>query len=157
MSLKFQAIPTNVVRRLQAGGVDANGLAATVVISDGGRNPCRHCLTEIGRGKKMLVLSHRPFPAPQPFAETGPIFLCADPCDRHPDTNALPDMFQGWEQCLIRGYTSDHWILYGTGQIVDMKDVERVSEHIFADPGVAYLHMRSASYNCYQCRIERHP
>jgi hypothetical protein len=64
-------------------------------------------------------------------------------------------MFQGWERTLIRGYTAEHRIQYGTGKAIDMKDVENVAEQIFADSEVAYIHMRSLGYNCYQCRIER--
>jgi Protein of unknown function (DUF1203) len=155
MPLRFQALPTDHVRALQAGGKDANGLAAERTVSDGNRNPCRHCLTEIDRGAAMLVLAYRPFPSMQPYAEVGPIFLCADRCRRHRDTNALPSMFRGWDRILVRGYTTDHRIKYGTGQVIDMTAVESVAARMFSDDTVAYVHMRSASNNCYQCRIER--
>ena len=52
------------------------------MVSDGGDNPCRHCLREIEKGKDMLVLTHRPFGNVQPYAESGPIFLCAEACER---------------------------------------------------------------------------
>ena len=155
MPIKFQALPTDQVRELQAGGFDANEIVAETKVSDGNGNPCRHCLTEIGQGKEMLVLAYRPFASPQPYAEVGPIFLCAEQCKRHPHTNVLPNMFRNWERILVRGYTSDHRIQYGTGQVIDMNAVEQVAEQIFADKKVAYVHMRSASNNCYQCRIER--
>ena len=100
-------------------------------------------------------LAYRPFPSPQPYAEVGPIFLCAEPCRRHPDTNVLPRMFQDWDRILVRGYTSHHRIKYGTGQVIDIQAVAPTIEHIFRDGSVAYIHMRSASNNCYQCRVER--
>ena len=103
----------------------------------------------------MLVLAYRPFPSPQPYAEVGPIFLCAEPCERHPDSDVLPQMFRNRERILIRGYTSDDRIRYGTGQVVDIEAVEETAEGILANEEIAYVHMRSATNNCYQCRIER--
>jgi hypothetical protein len=155
MSIRFQALPTDHVRKLQTGGLDANGLAAEIKVSDGAGNPCRHCLTEIAEGKEMLVLAYRPFPTLQPYAELGPIFLCAEPCERHPDSDALPDYFQNRERILVRGYTADHRIRYGTGQVVEIEAVGQAAEGILAKHEIAYVHLRSATNNCYQCRIER--
>ena len=155
MKLTFQALPTDQVRQLQNGGADANGLVPEKQISDGQGNPCRHCLNNIAAGKEMLVLAHRPFPELQPYAEVGPIFLCAEPCERHPDSDELPEIFHRPERILVRGYKSDHRIQYGTGRVVEMLTVPQAAEQIFADEAVTYIHMRSASNNCYQCRIER--
>jgi hypothetical protein len=155
MHLKFIALPTIDVRALQAGGLDAYGLPPEQDISDGIGNPCRHCLKEIDQGQTMLILSYRPFPTPQPYAETGPIFLCADQCPRHRDSEELPEMFQHWDQSLIRGYSNDHRIIYNTGKTILMDQLEVTANDIFEDKQVAYIHMRSSSYNCYQCRIER--
>ena len=155
MPLKFKALPTSDVRRIQAGGPDANGQAARRKISDGHGNPCRHCLTEIAEGKEMLVLAYRPFPAPQPYAEIGPIFLCAEECSRHEDSSAPAQMFGNYGRVLLRGYTCEHQILYRTGQIVEVADLEKAAERILENVEVSYIHMRSASNNCYQCRIER--
>ncbi len=49
-------------------------------VSDGHGNPCRSCLADIRAGAAMLIVAARPFPALQPYAETGPIFLCAADC-----------------------------------------------------------------------------
>ena len=155
MNLNFAALPTEPVRALQAGGMDANGHAPEVDISDGPGNPCRHCLRDIPQGQKMLVLAYRPFPCAQPFAELGPIFLCADPCERHPDSRQLPAMFSRREKMLIRAYGGDDRIVYGTGQVVETNNIVVVARELLEREETAYLHMRSASYNCYQCRIDK--
>lgn len=155
MPVEFLPLPTAEARKYQAGEPDAYGLPPERLISDGGGNPCRHCLTEIPEGEPMLVLAYSPFPGRQPYAECGPIFLCARQCDRHPVSRDLPEMFRGWKQALVRGYTAAHRIRYGTGQVTEMQQVIRAAELIFRDADVRYIHMRSASYNCYQCRIER--
>lgn len=155
MGVKFLALPTQDVRALQAGGPDANGQPPEVAVSDGQGNPCRHCLQEIPAGEKMLILAYRPFPMAQPYAELGPIFLCAKPCERHPDSNDVPELFKGNGTILIRGYRSNDRILYGTGQVVKNGVVVDAVTGLFKNPDVAYVHMRSASNNCYQCRVER--
>jgi hypothetical protein len=155
MNLKFAALPTETVRALQNGGLDANGQRPETDISDGPGNPCRHCLRDIPAGRKKLILAYRPFPDAQPFAELGPIFLCAEPCERHADSVELPAMFSSREKMLIRAYDRDDRIVYGSGQIVEPKNVSTVAGQLLGSEDAAYLHMRSASYNCYQCRIER--
>ena len=151
--MRFVAIPTVVVRGYQAGGLDANGQAPERVASDGGGNPCRHCLKMIPAGAEMLVLAHRPFPGPQPYAELGPIFLCADPCEAGGGED-LPEMLASSDY-IVRGYGPDDRIAYGTGGVVATSGVAARAEELFADPRVAYVHVRSSRNNCYQCRIDR--
>jgi len=153
MNLRFTPIPTETVRAYQAGGLDANGQVPERHISDGGGNPCRHCLGMIPAGAGMLVLAHRPFPQPQPYAETGPIFLCADPCfaGGSPD---LPAMLASTDY-ILRGYGADNRIVYGTGAVVATEAITAEAAARLADPRVAYVHIRSARNNCFQCRIDR--
>lgn len=149
--MRFVAIPTNIVRAYQRGGPDANGQAPERQVSDGGGNPCRHCLKMIPKGAPMLVLAHRPFPTPQPYAEIGPIFLCADDCEAGgagmPEILASPDY-------IVRGYGPDDRIVYGTGAVVPTGRIEDEAAARLADPRVAYVHVRSARNNCFQVRIE---
>ena len=151
----FSALPSSMVAAWRAGAADANGQPPERHVSDGDGNPCRHCLREIPAGEAMLVLAHRPFASLQPYAETGPIFVCASGCARHPDAPALPAMMAGWERLLMRGYDAEERIVYGTGEVLATgRIVARAAERL-ADPHVAFLHLRSASNNCYQLRIGR--
>ncbi len=152
--LKITALPTDTVRALQAGGPDANGQMPERSTSDGGGNPCRHCLRYIPKGAGMLILAHRPFPAPQPYAEVGPIFLCAGECERH-EAGEMPEVLQGSPDYLIKGYSADNRIVYGTGAVVERGHMMAQADNIFTDPRVAYIHIRSARNNCYQARIDR--
>ena len=154
MTLKFIALPTEAVRQLQNGAPDANGRTPERAVSDGGGNPCRHCLCEIPAGEEMLVLAYRPFPDLQPYAEVGPLFLCAAQCERHPESAELPDMFQAWEKILVRGYGADNRIVYGSGQVISMTAVPDVAASLLERDEITFVHMRSASNNCYQARIE---
>jgi len=153
MTLHFTPIPTETVRALQAGAPDANGQRPERHVSDGGGNPCRHCLQMIPAGAGMLILAHRPFTRLQPYAESGPIFLCADPCapGGGPD---LPAMLASPDY-ILRGYSAEERIVYGTGAVVPTDRIRAEAEARFADPRVAFLHVRSARNNCFQCRIDR--
>lgn len=151
--MRFVAMPTDIVRAYQRGGPDANGQTPERQVSDGGGNPCRHCLRMIPEGKGMLVLAHRPFPAPQPYAEIGPIFLCADACEAGggevvPEILASPDY-------IVRGYGPDDRIVYGTGAVVPTVRIVEEATARLADGRVAYVHVRSARNNCFQVRIDR--
>lgn len=151
--IRFTPIPTATVRAYQAGGPDANGQAPERHISDGGGNPCRHCLGLIPQGAGMLILAHRPFPGPQPYAEIGPIFLCAEACPAGGGA-ALPAMLASSDY-ITRGYDAADRIVYGTGAVTPTTDIPARAAQLLADPRVAYVHLRSARNNCFQCRIDR--
>ncbi|QYK43128.1 MAG: DUF1203 domain-containing protein [Paracoccaceae bacterium] len=153
MTIRFLPIPTGTVRNWRAGALDANGQPPERHLARGGGNPCRHCLGMVPEDAPMLVLAHRPFPAPQPYAEVGPIFLCADDCAAGGGAG-MPAMLASPDY-ILRGYGADDRIVYGTGAVVATPDIPARAAALLDDPRVAYLHVRSARNNCYQCRIER--
>lgn len=153
-TIRFVAIPTEIVTSLQAGQPDANGQPSERHLSDGDGVPCRHCLNLVGAAEPYLILAHRPFTTLQPYAEAGPIFLHAEPCPRYAPSATLPPML-GSAQYILRGYNQAERIIYGTGQIVPTDQIPARAAALFARPEVAYIHVRSATNNCFQCRIER--
>ncbi len=151
--MQFVPIPTAIVRAYQAGCPDANGQQPERAISDGDGNPCRHCLQMIPKDADMLILAHRPFPAPQPFAELGPIFLCADACTSGGGF-VLPAVLTS-AAYILRGYNAQDRIVSGTGAVVATDQIAAQISDRFANADVAYVHLRSASNNCFYCRIDR--
>lgn len=152
--VKFIALDTAEVRSMQAGGPDANGQPPERHIADDGGTPCRHCLRQVTPGDPFLVVAHRPFPDAQPYAEQGPLFLCAEECKPPTNRRQLPKMLISQEY-MIRGYNSANRIVYGTGKIVPTEELPHAAEDMFKDPEVVYAHIRSAENNCDQCRVER--
>ena len=155
MPIVFKALETETVRQLQSGGPDANGQRPEVGVSEGSGVPCRHCLQNVEKGKRFLTLGHRPFESVHAYAETGPVFLCADACERHAESGELPDVVASSPQFIIRGYTEDERIRYGTGRVVPTVDMISACQNMFEDADIAFIHVRSASNNCFYCRIER--
>lgn len=154
-TIRFQALPTALVRALQTGAPDANGQAPERHISDGQGVPCRHCLQDVAAGAPYLILAHRPFPKPQPYAEIGPIFLHAEACPRHPESAELPAPLARRPRHLVKAYRADDRIYYGKGEIVAPDQLVALARKLLADPEIAYLHVRSALNNCFTCRIDR--
>jgi len=153
MKLLVRGIPSEAAERIRAGGPDANGQPAIATPAEGLANPCRHCLGLIAEGDGKLVLSYRPFDALQPYAESGPIFLHAAPCPRY-EGETLPGWFDFLDPAIVRGYGSDDWIRYETGDVVPGAELDRACRAILADASVAYVHVRS-KWSCFQCRVDR--
>jgi len=89
----------------------------------------------------------------QPYAEVGPIFLCGNDCERHPESAGIPDLYRHREM-LIRGYDHDERIVYGSGKVIDMTNIEEEASHLFEALNLAFIHVRSSTNNCYHFRLE---
>jgi hypothetical protein len=153
MKLSVRGIPTEQAERIRNRAPDANGQLALTRVAEGLANPCRHCLGLIAEGQNKLVLAYRPFEAPQPYAEVGPIFLHEAPCERY-EASTLPDWFDFMDPAIVRGYGNDDWIRYDTGDVVSGRDLGEACRTILGDRSIAYVHIRS-KFNCFQCRVER--
>jgi hypothetical protein len=84
------------------------------------------------------------------------VFLHADACPVYDPANGVPPRHQrktGTQ--ILRGYGSDDRIVYATGTVVPEGEIESRAEEILADDRVAYVHMRSATNNCFTLRIDR--
>lgn len=153
MPIRYVALSTAEAAALRGGAPDAHGQPPERVVATGSGEPCRHCLGFVPRGRPMLILAHRPFPTLHPYAETGPIFLCGDDCP--PFEGGAPGIFADTPDYLVKGYSADDRIVYGSGRVVPTAAIEPYATAVFEDQRVAYIHVRSARNNCYQLRIER--
>ena len=79
--------------------------------------PCRHCL-KTSRQARTISCWLSAVPRVQPYAETGPIFLHAEECERAEETETLPELFGPTPDYIVRGYSADDRIVYGTGAVV---------------------------------------
>ena len=156
MTLRFSGMPSELAAAYRAGAIDANGQVPERRISDGDGVPCRHCLGYVEKDAPYLVLGYRPFPAPQPYAEIGPVFIHAEACPTYEPANGLPPRNRNARsQQILCGYGADDRIVYGTGMVVSPDAIEREAAAILARSEVAYVHMRSATNNCFTLRIDR--
>ncbi len=154
MNIAFVALPSGEVARIRSTLRDAYGKPVETHIAKGDAYPCRHCLDETPTGSPYLILAHRPFQSRNPYAETGPIFLCAAPCPPAKATNQVPAILRS-SHYLVRGYDAAERIVYGTGKVVETGHIADYARTILADAQIAFVDVRSASNNCFQCRIVR--
>jgi hypothetical protein len=154
MTISFIAMPAADAKHLWNGGADAYGRQPETMTSDGPGYPCRHCLKNIDAGEELLVFAYRPFPELQPYAETGPVFLHKEPCERYAAEEVLPPVLTS-PDFIVRGYNADNRIVYGTGAVTLTPDIRSYATQLLERPEIAYVHVRSARNNCYQCRIDR--
>ena len=152
--MRFQTYDPDFVARVRSGGPDADGRPAERAVSGGAATPCRCCLRDVPEGAEMLIVAARPFPEPQPYAELGPIFLCAEECE--PWAGEGPPPILGTSpDYLVKGYSSDDRIVYGTGRVTPADEIERYAAEVLERPEIAYIDVRSARNNCFLTRTRR--
>ena len=148
MTIKFNGMPLSEARAYQNGALDVYGNAPEQAVSSGQGVPCRHCLKTVPKDQPYLILAYRPFGALQPYAELGPIFLCAAECVRaQPDE--LPEVLTVSPDYLIKGYTSNERIKYGTGKIVAKDASSNAIETRLKSSDLTFVDIRSARNNCW--------
>ncbi len=154
MEIRFIGLATEDVVAIRAGGPDAYGNPPERFRVDGPGHPCRHCLRDIADGEAGLVLAWRPFRTLNPYAETGPIFLCAAECAGAEPSAELPEVLNS-SAYILRGYDRHERIVYGTGGVVARGEIIARARELLALEGVEFVDVRSAANNCFQCRVVR--
>ena len=152
MHIKFEPMDAATAARLRGGGPDAYGNPPERRMSDGAGVPCRRCMKLVGQGEPYLIVAWRPFAATHAYAETGPVFLHADPCE--PDAgveHGLPEFLTSPDY-ILRGYDADERIVYGTGGVIAREAIPARIEELLGQPAVEAVHIRSSRNNCYHCR-----
>jgi hypothetical protein len=154
MQIQFNGLPQSEVSRIRSDKRDSYGLPVEKRVSDGSGIPCRFCLGQTPAGQDYLIFAHRPFQGLNAYTETGPIFLCAEDCVQAAPSGDLPAMLAS-PQYIARGYTDDERIEYGTGKVIETTAISDYARSLLADCDIAFVDIRSASNNCFQCRITR--
>lgn len=156
MTLTYLPYDAAEIAKLRAGGPDVYGNPAERAISSGAGTPCRCCLRNVPKDAEMLICAARPFAALQPYAETGPVFFCADDCAPY-DGQDAPPILETSPDYLVKAYDARDRIIYGTGQITPKADIATYATRLFERDGVAYVDVRSARNNCFLTRIVQTP
>ena len=150
---RFSGMSQRDADAFRRGGLDHYGNPPERMKSDGSA-PCRCCLQLIETGSEMLVLAYRPFVSLQPYAETGPVFLCAERCLANVSSPDLPTVVVSPEY-LLKGYCVDERIVYGTGRITRKEDICTYADELLEREDIAFVDLRSAKNNCWQVRMTR--
>jgi Protein of unknown function (DUF1203) len=113
--------------------------------------PCRHCLRWAEPGERVILFPYAAIPSGHPYAETGPIFVHDDPCERYSAPNEYPVDFRDGR--VFRAYDSNYNMI--DGRIVNGSEPEVVIESLFQNPETAFVDARSATRGCFTFRVQR--
>ena len=131
---------------------DAGASDHAVITADSAAGyPCRHCLHWAQPGERMILFPFAAIPAGRPYAESGPIFVHAKPCERYSKTHEYPEPFHSGR--VLRAYNSKHDMI--DAEVANGNEPEPIIEKFLENPETAFVHVRSVSHGCYTMQIER--
>ncbi len=150
---KFRVVPldtevADAARRAVRSGAGDHRL---VIADEPNGFPCRHCLHWAEPGERMILFPFPSIPAGHPYAESGPIFVHEDPCQRYEETARYPQAFR--QGRVFRGYNSNFDMI--DAQSGNDASPETVVEKMLRNPETAFVDARSADRGCFTFRMER--
>jgi len=155
MTIIFEPMDQATAAHLRENGPDSYDNPPERRISDGAGVPCRCCMRFVAPGEAYLVAAWRPFVTLHAYAETGPVFLHAEPCAPDPiGPDSLPEFLQSPDY-ILRGYDADERIVYGTGGVIRREAIRERLTHLLSRPGIEAVHIRSSRNNYYHCKAVR--
>ena len=149
-TFRIAPLPTEVAnsaRRVAAAGQPNH---KTVVADSPDACPCRHCLRWADPGETMILFPYQSIPANRPYAESGPIFVHQEPCERYREVETYPAAFRDGR--VVRGYNARSEIVAAE---LPNGEVESVLETMLANPEISFLHVRSVTHCCFTMKVER--
>jgi hypothetical protein len=152
-TLEFRIVPLSTeIADAARRAAEAGASDHTVVTADSATGyPCRHCLRWALPGERMILFPFAAIPAGRPYAESGPIFVHAKPCERYSKTEEYPEPFRN--DRVLRAYNPKHDMI--DAEVVNGNEPEPIIEKFLENPETAFVHVRSVSHGCYTMQIER--
>jgi len=149
-AFRYLPIDDAVVNRVRDRLRDDHGNELHVQVSENGA-PCRSCLRVVPAGARLILFAHRPFATHGPYAETGPVFVCADACAPYRG-DEFPADFRP-RILTLRAYDANGSIHDAT--LAAGTDADDMLARLFADPAVAFAHVRNPAWGCFDFAVER--
>jgi hypothetical protein len=150
-AFRIVPLPTNVAdearHKAKSGAADH-----TVVKVDSATGyPCRHCLRWAQPGEHVILFPYASIPPGNPYSETGPIFVHADPCERYDATGEYPADFRDGR--VFRAYDANYNMI--DAEIANGNDPEVVIEKLLRNSKTQFVDARSVTRGCFTFRILR--
>jgi len=149
-ALTFEAIPAAELAEIRAAGRDEAGNSLTVQADNGG-SPVRCCLRETRPGERVMLIAYTPSGTAGAYAERGPVFVHADPCEGYPTPHRYPPGLRHRMQ-VVRAYDRQGRIADGV-LAADGLQAEAVIAEMLARPDVELVHLRNVGYGCYNFAV----
>jgi hypothetical protein len=150
-TFRIDAIPANELDRIRTAGHDIEDNPFTPRDAEGGE-PLRCCLRPSRAGERIALIAFRPTGTAGAYAETGPVFVHAEPCAGYPVDGGWPPEFRDRQQ-VLRAYDAAGRI--ADAILVDGADAETGIAKLLADPATVVVHSRNVLYGCYMFAVSR--
>jgi hypothetical protein len=150
---RFEPIPAATLDGIRAAGVDEAGQPLTVQTDTDGGSPLRCCLRETVPGDRVLLIAYTPPGGRGAYAERGPVFIHAEPCDGYRTLNRYPPGLSHRQQ-VVRAYDRDGRIAGGV-LVADGEHAIPVIRDFLARPEVTLAQLRNVGYGCYNFAVRR--
>jgi hypothetical protein len=147
------ALPAGDLDRIRAARRDDFGNPLSPLADETGGSPLRCCLRDARPGEHIALIAYRPFPWLGPYAEVGPVFIHAEPCDGYTEPSRYPEGFAHRRQ-LLRAYDHDRRICDAL-PVKDGSQAERVLSWLLLRPEVDFVHSRNLEWGCYMFTVRR--
>jgi len=158
MNFRCIAMDTAVADRFRRTATDnaGNGVVRWMSDKDTGFF-CRHCLSQPGKGREMLLANYNVDPPKGVYWSPSPIFVHADAdaCPRFARQNEIPEAIREMSLVGIRSYNKDDRMLYHLTDLTSGKDIQGRVEKCLTDIGTSYINIHSVGPGCFLCRVER--
>jgi Protein of unknown function (DUF1203) len=149
-ALTFEAVPAAELAEIRAAGRDEAGNSLTVQADNGG-SPVRCCLRETRPGERVMLIAYTPPGTAGAYAERGPVFVHADPCEGYPTPRRYPPGLRHRMQ-VVRAYDRQGRIADGV-LAADGLQAEAVIAEMLARPDAGLVHLRNVGYGCYNFAV----
>jgi hypothetical protein len=150
-SYRVVPLPSEVAasarRAAEAGAPDH----AVISVTSPNEAPCRHCLRWAQPGEQVVLFPYASIAPGRPYAESGPIFVHAAPCERYQAIDEFPAAFR--QGRVIRAYDREQNMI--AGEIVNGREPETIIKKLFENPETEFIQVRSADRGCYTFGIAR--
>ena len=115
--------------------------------------PCRVSLRHALPGETVILTNYVHLAdKSSPYRSLGPIFVRRDPGPTFDCVNEVPPMLQA-RPLSLRAYDRRNMIV--AAQVTTGDDLPTAVDRLFADEEIADVHVHSAAYGCYLCRVAR--
>lgn len=139
------------LRGLDAAALAAHGARRVVADAHPGY-PCRVSLEDAEPGESLILLHWAHHDSGSPYRGGGPIFIREAALERFDAVDLVP-LQQRRRILSVRAYDSSGDMRHG--RVIDGEGLAALAEELFADVGVAFLHVHNAGRGCYACRVDR--
>jgi hypothetical protein len=120
----------------------------------GGTGPCRVCLQRFRVGEEeRLLFTYRPRGGEGTLGAPGPVFIHASECPQYRAATFPPDLYS--LPIVLEAWATGNRIPQARQVSGDQADTALAE--LFADPDVAFVHVRHGEAGCHIARVSRGP